>query len=67
MRLFRHRVRGTTYHIVGYATGQFSGPDNHLDMTTFVVYRGADGHLWVRPEQEFFDGRFEEIGVLCHG
>lgn len=33
-----------------------------LEKMSFVAYRSeADDTLWVRPESEFLDGRFEEI------
>ena len=34
-----------------------------LEKLTFVVYRETDhdGQLWIRPESEFIDGRFEEV------
>lgn len=33
-----------------------------LEKRSFVVYRSLhDNTLWVRPESEFFDGRFKEI------
>jgi hypothetical protein len=32
------------------------------DCSNVVIYRGQDGNIWVRPSNEFYDGRFE---VLC--
>lgn len=31
------------------------------DMRPAVVYDNAEGHVWVRPCAEFFDGRFQEV------
>lgn len=31
------------------------------DMTPAVIYDNAEGVVWVRPETEFFDGRFEPV------
>lgn len=77
MRHFRHKRRGTEYHLMGRARLQIGidtlyGYENdrtdasrvvaNLERMTFVVYRSLkDDTLWVRPESEFFDGRFEEI------
>jgi hypothetical protein len=73
-RIYRHRKRGTTYQFVGRAKMQI-GPESlrnldgdqdvvcHvLEQKSYVIYQSiADGSLWVRPESEFFDGRFEEV------
>jgi hypothetical protein len=58
-RRVRHKNRGTIYTVVGEATLQttYEQPDD----APVVVYRGDDGQLWVRPLNEFEDGRFEEI------
>jgi len=73
---FRHRKRGTKYHLMGRARMQidseafidhFSRNDALtiaaiLERKAFVVYRGLeDDQLWIRPEKDFFDGRFEEV------
>lgn len=59
MKLYRHKKRGTTYEIIGFGTMQII---NSLDGTKVVIYKDVDnGSLWVRPEDEFFDGRFEEV------
>ena len=57
---FKHRVRGTSYTVVGRAVVQTNQPMS--DEQEVVVYAGADGRLWVRPVSEFYDGRFEKLG-----
>lgn len=58
--IYRHKKRGTLYRLEEPATLQSSHPA--LDMTSLVVYRAlSDGTLWVRPKDEFYDGRFEEV------
>jgi hypothetical protein len=77
MRRFKHKKRGTTYEMLGLAKMQISADTlygyendrrdagrmtNNLETMSFVVYRSLhDDTLWVRPEREFFDGRFQEI------
>jgi hypothetical protein len=60
---YKHRRRGTTYTVLGRAVLQTDLPlaDNH----ELVVYAGADGRLWARPSEEFFDGRFEVVDAPC--
>jgi len=62
-RIYRHKKRGSTYELLDVATAQVSTADFALlrDNDRLVVYRGEDGHLWVRPRDEFFDGRFEDV------
>ena len=31
------------------------------DLTPVVIYQSSDGRVWVRPEAEFDDGRFEKF------
>ena len=60
VRIVRHKKRGSTYRVVGTAMLQASEPVG--EACAMVVYRAVDGgSLWVRPEAEFDDGRFEEV------
>lgn len=59
--VYRHKVRGTTYTMVGEAKVQTSGVLRDFDEV--VVYKSQkDGSLWVRGRDEFHDGRFELVG-----
>jgi len=53
---YRHVKRGSTYEIISV------GEDENNRGTQLVVYRGEDdGKIWVRPADQFFDGRFEQL------
>lgn len=57
--LYKHVKRGTIYRVLNFATLQVEGP---LDESIVVVYQDVDSlRVWVRPQSEFFDGRFEEL------
>lgn len=71
---YRHVKRGSTYTVLGRAKMQIGYhqllgrcPLNdvdkvcaHLERISMVTYRAhEDDTLWVRPEEEFCDGRFE--------
>lgn len=59
---YRHKKRGTIYVEIGRAKLQAADPGGFSDDFPMVVYRSeADGSLWVRPEDEFDDGRFEPV------
>ena len=74
---FRHKKRGSEYEVVGIGKMQaehwwernpnvgqatFGQCDQLVEMREVVVYLGLhDGQLWVRPREEFEDGRFERI------
>lgn len=72
----RHIKRGSDYVVVGVGKMQaehwaqidpnwVDGPLVSVDMREVMVYRDVnDGSLWVRPIEEFQDGRFE---VIDHG
>jgi hypothetical protein len=57
---WRHRKRGTIYIEIGRA--EFQAATGYPDEgCILVIYRGEDGQLWARWDQEFEDGRFERI------
>ncbi|TGU59051.1 hypothetical protein EN790_33645 [Mesorhizobium sp. M2D.F.Ca.ET.147.01.1.1] len=52
----QHLKRRSLYRFVGAAKLQTSVPLS--DMDAMVVYQAEDGSFWVRPDVEFYDGRF---------
>jgi hypothetical protein len=61
VKLYRHKKRGGTYRILHHAMLQLDGPHDNALM---VVYQDVDMlRVWTRREDEFLDGRFEEIVV----
>lgn len=56
---FRHKTRGTTYVEMDVAIAQCEATIHDNDPVT--VYRGTDGQLYIRPPEEFGDGRFEAL------
>ena len=60
---WRHKKRRTIYEEIGRAKLQASDVGGFSDHQLMVVYRGEDGQLWVRPEDEFEDGRFERLDI----
>lgn len=55
---WRHKKRGTTYKVIG--TAEVQAEDCILEGDLVIVYRAdSDGKLWVRPTEEFYDGRFK--------
>lgn len=72
--LYRHKKRGTTYRLLGIGKMQAEWWRDSLvnaeleplrarmDMAPVAIYRSeSDGSLWVRPKDEFEDGRFEKV------
>lgn len=60
LRRFKHVKRGTTYELLGLALVQAAKPVTEDD--TVAVYRAEkDNQLYIRPANEFADGRFEEL------
>lgn len=57
--IWRHKKTGGLYQVVTRAKIEAT-------MTDAIVYRSLDhGEHWVRPEAEFYDGRFEEVQVVA--
>lgn len=52
---WRHRKTGALYRVI--AVGRIEA-----DLTPCVIYQGPSGDVWVRPREEFMDGRF-----VCEG
>lgn len=75
-RYYRHKKTGRCYQIARIGKMQsakwkhkvraWRGPlytERSVDMEEVVIYISMDDadEYWVRPKEEFFDGRFEEI------
>ena len=66
MDKWRHKKRGTVYEVItDSASLQCSAAEEFeimFDDDTWTVYRNVEtGHIWVRPTEEFLDGRFDRI------
>lgn len=74
MTNYRHTKRGTEYELMGYGKMQAEGwympvPLTRLgltqpvDMREVAIYRSVTDptEIWVRPREEFEDGRFEPL------
>ena len=56
----RHLKRGTFYEVV-VDVGMLQATGTELDECPVTIYRGEDGAWWVRPTEEFNDGRFVAV------
>ena len=66
MSYWRHKKRGTVYEVLtDVASLQCSAAEEFERMfedDNWTVYRNVEtGHIWVRPTEEFLDGRFEQV------
>ena len=55
----RHIKRGTFYHVAGRGTLQSAGPIS--EGAELIYYISKEGIGWMRPVEEFEDGRFERL------
>lgn len=57
---YKHLKRGSTYHLIGYATVQAGKMVREGENVAVYVSESGDmvGSMWVRPTSEFNDGRF---------
>lgn len=77
-KIYRHKTRGTEYVLIGigkmqaenWESVEFSTSLNcnvglTVDMEEVAVYRSATdpNEIWVRPLEEFNDGRFIQLGA----
>ncbi|NSZ73912.1 DUF1653 domain-containing protein [Agrobacterium tumefaciens] len=66
----RHKNRGTEYELLGVGKMQAEkwfeyDTGASADMREVAIYRSInDGSLWVRPKEDFEDGRFEPLASL---
>lgn len=51
---WKHLKTGGVYEIIRVARIE-------SDLTPAIVYESMRGEVWVRPEAEFMDGRFEQV------
>lgn len=64
--VFEHQKNHNQYHLIGYAKMQTNSWEENdgspIDMREVAVYVSInDGSLWVRPKEEFEDGRFKKL------
>lgn len=64
----RHVKTGGLYRVLlRNVKLQIKPNDGIADMSDMVLYVGADGTVWVRPADEFNDGRFAALDQITRG
>jgi hypothetical protein len=72
----RHKKRGSEYVLIGFGKMQADNwfeklsdtNSGAIDMREVAIYRSVDdGSLWVRPREEFEDGRFTALSPAQPG
>lgn len=66
MARWRHKKRGTVYEVITDQAGIQCSADpafeERFEADTWTVYRNIKtAAVWVRPTEEFLDGRFEMV------
>ncbi len=61
IRRYRHKLRGTTFTVIGNALTEDSTSRILTEGAPAIVYMDEADRLYVRHADEFFDGRFEDI------
>ena len=68
MEVWRHKKRGTTYEVLTHDASlqcaSESAVESMFEDENWTVYRNTvTGAVYVRPTEEFLDGRFEQIPI----
>lgn len=58
--IWKHKVRGTLYHVIGVALCSTNGERNQKE-TSVIYFSISTQKLWYREIGEFLDGRFEPV------
>lgn len=63
---WRHKKRGTVYEIIttmaSFQCAAAPEIEANFEDDVFTVYKNVEtGAIWVRPTEEFMDGRFERV------